>query len=151
MPEKRSLPNDYPIEPEMLQKTHITGYHTFMLPLLSWSKLALFPKPANEILENVGSRPFFAFINHYPLPLSILLPWIRNIITYSTPIRSSTTSRISNTPKLHPKNIKLLPFLAQRLIPKRQTMTTDPPLKTIIKPQPIMSISSPQTQESRLA
>lgn len=37
-----------------------------------------------------------------------------------------------NTPQLHPNNPKLLPLLTKRLIPKREAMTTNPLLKSII-------------------
>jgi hypothetical protein len=60
-----------------------------------------------------------------------------------------TSRQRPNTPQLHPQHIKLHPFLTQRLIPKRKTGATYTPFKRTIKPQPIISVPSTNTEEPR--
>lgn len=67
-----------------------------------------------------------------------------SVFMYSTPRHSfpEIVSRIPNTPNLHPQYLKLLTLLTQRLIPKRQAVTTNTLLKRVVQPQSIMPIST---------
>jgi hypothetical protein len=58
-------------------------------------------------------------------------------------------SMIANAPQLHAQDLKFLPLVTQRLIPKRQTMATNSLLKRIVQPKAIMAISAAHTKEAR--
>jgi len=64
---------------------------------------------------------------------------------------TSNSPRIPNTPQLHPQNLKLLPLIAKRLIPKRRTRATNPLLQVIIQPKPIVPIATADAKKRRLA
>ena len=92
------------------------------------------------------SRVFPITMSHQANPRCLLVPeYLNNIwLMYSTPLHSfhKTVSGIPNTPNLHSQNLKLLPLLTQRLIPKRQAVTTNTLLKRVVQPQSIMPIST---------
>lgn len=88
------------------------------------------------------------------LTRGILLFESCTLLSTQTPILDNSATGITGTtdaPHLYPHHLKLLPFLAQRFIPKRHARAADAPLQDPVEPESVSTVAAADAQERLFA